>query len=140
MTYLDSAIIVKLYIDEPNSEHWRRTVGSRTDLASSALAYPEVKCALRRNTLAGLIKLPNSKRIWDEFVKAVDAGIIHIFPLNTVVLDEPVRILDELPQSLALRTFDTLHLAPAKLHQCSILATTDLRMRAGATALKIPLV
>lgn len=140
MTYLDSAILVKLYVDESDSEHWRNAVGSRDDLVSSALALPEMKCALRRNIQAGLIKASIATQIWDQFRKAVDEGTIRTFPIGNDVIEDSIRILDQLPSSIALRTLDTIHLATARLLRCRELATNDRRMRAGATALQIPLI
>jgi predicted nucleic acid-binding protein len=140
MTYLDSAILVKLYLDEPDSERWRTSVGHYEDLASSTLSLLEMKCSLRRNAHAGLITTAGTKRIWNEFRAAIDDGIIQTFPIGNDVIEESVRILEELSRKILLRSLDTLHLATARLHGCSALATTDLRMRAGAAALQIPLI
>ena len=139
MIYLDSAILVKLYTEEPDSEHWRNLVGSRTDLATSSLALPEVRSALRQKVMFGFLNPRQESVNWREFHRAIQTGVIRTFPLGSDVVDEAVDILDHMPRKLALRALDALHLATARLMQCSALATTDLRMRAGADVLAIEL-
>jgi predicted nucleic acid-binding protein len=125
-----------IYLD---SEHWRNLVGSRADLATSSLALPEFRSALRQKVMHGFLKPRRESVIWREFHRAIQTSIIRTFPLGSDVVDEAVDILDHMPRKLALRALDSLHLATARLIQCSALATTDLRMRAGAEALAIDL-
>ena len=139
MIYLDSAILVKLYIKEPDSEHWREVLASQT-LVTSSLAQTELKSAFRQKVRQGFLKPRFAEQSWAEFRAAIDAGAIQAIPLGSDVVDEAVRILDTLPRSIALRTLDSLHLATAHLIGSSSLATTDHRMLAGAKALGIPLV
>lgn len=139
MTYLDSAILVKLYTDEADSEHWRDLLGARTDLATSALALPEVRGAFRRKILLGLLKARAAKRIWTTVRLDTELGLIRTIPLGSDVIDESCRILETIPRRFNLRTLDALHLATARLIDCTALATTDLRMRAAAQALSLRL-
>ena len=102
MIYLDSAILVKLYTEEPDSEHSRNLVGSRTDLATSSLALPEVRSALRQKVMFGFLKPRQESVIWREFHRAIQTGVIRTFPLGSDVVDEAVDILDHMPRKLAL--------------------------------------
>ena len=53
--YLDSAIIIKLSIKEPDSEFYVSLVDGRTDLVASALSLPECRSALARKVHEGEI-------------------------------------------------------------------------------------
>lgn len=139
MIYLDSAILVKLYTAEADSEHWRNLLGSRTDLATSSLALPEVRSALRQKVMLGFLKRGQENPIWQEFHQATQAGIIRTFPMGNDVIDQAILILQSMPRKLPLRALDALHLATARLTDCSALATTDQRMRAGAAAMGLDL-
>ncbi len=43
MIYLDSGILTKLYVDEPDSEHWRVRLQTHMDFIASSLVLPEMK-------------------------------------------------------------------------------------------------
>ena len=139
MTYLDSAILVKLYTQEPDSEQWRNWVSPRSDLVTSSLALPEVRSALRQKVMLGFLKPRQQNIVWREFQRATQAGIIRVFPVGSDVVDQAVNILEQMPRILPLRALDALHLATAQLIHASVLATTDQRMRAGAQEIGLPL-
>ncbi|MGH7176375.1 MAG: type II toxin-antitoxin system VapC family toxin, partial [Tepidisphaeraceae bacterium] len=103
MTYLDSAILAKLFTQERDSEHWRNRVGGRRDLAISALAIVEVKNAFRRKIAQGALKPAFGRKIWNEFRRATELGAIRIYPVGSDVVEEAVRILDSIPRRVLLR-------------------------------------
>ena len=46
--YLDTSSLVKLYVEEPGSEHVWQRVELATSVATSTVAYPETRSALAR--------------------------------------------------------------------------------------------
>ena len=64
--YLDSAIIVKLSVAEPDSEFYATLVDGRTDLTASALSLPECRSALARKVESGEISA-------EDYAEACDA-------------------------------------------------------------------
>ena len=137
MTYLDSAILIKLYTEEPDSEHWRNLIGERADLVTSSLALPEVRSALRQKVMLGFLKPRDEGPTWREFYRSAQSGIINTIPVGSDVVNGSLEILESMPRRVALRALDALHLSTARLIRCSALATTDKRMLAGAAALGI---
>jgi predicted nucleic acid-binding protein len=139
MIYLDSGILVKIFIDEPDSELWRRRLHAEPNLVSSTFAIPEMRSAIRQKVHAGTIHAKAALKIWSEFQNSLNKQAIRTFPIGPDVIDECVSVLDQLPRTMLLRTLDALHLATAKVYGPCPVATSDARMMAAATALKIPL-
>jgi predicted nucleic acid-binding protein len=139
MIYLDSGILVKLYLNEPDSQAWRDRLRSHDELVSSALALPEMKSALRQSVARGLTRPNIAAEIWGDFQQRLQSGAMQTIPLGQDIVDECIRLLEQLPQTIALRTLDALHLATCQIVKPSGLATTDRRMRAAAISLAIPL-
>src|SRR3982750_2370109 len=110
MIYLDSAIFVKLYTKEPDSDYWRDRLASEA-LVTSVLAQTEVKSAFRHKVMQRLLRPRFAQQSWTEFQTAMAEGAIQAVPIGTDVIEESVRILDSLPRKMALRTLDALHLA-----------------------------
>lgn len=121
-TYLDSSAIVKLAIDEPQSDSLRRYLRRRRPLVSSALARTEVLRALLDEGDAGLARgrevlaLLDLVRVTDRFLNA--AG---------TMLPEDLRSLDAIHLATALQLGDDIQR----------LVTYDDRMTAAAADLRL---
>lgn len=139
MIYIDSGILVKTYLNEPDSQQWRDRLRVETELVSSTLAIVEVKSAIRQNLQRGLVTTTAANRIWDDFFIRATNGALLLVPMSSQIVDGCVQILGELNRKFALRTLDALHLATAQGITPCTLATTDARMRAAAEELQIPL-
>lgn len=103
--YLDSSVLVKLYIDEPDSESIVARVQSATLIATSAIAYAEVRATFARRRREGLLSSQELSTVcrrfdadWASFL-TVEAG------------DALVRSAGALSDSHALRGGDAIHLA-----------------------------
>lgn len=132
--YVDSCIIVKLLVPEPDSEFFVRALEGQS-LVTSELAQTEVFSALLARERAGKIKLNDRRRAWSEFEARVEAGEVRIGPLSTTVLRKARQILERCQPEVPLRTLDAIHLATADLCQDFPLATTDGRMREAGVRL-----
>src|SRR6185369_15539256 len=83
--YLDSCILVKLLVAEPDSEFFVRSLEGKP-LVTSELAQTEVFSALLARERAGKISVTDRRRAWHEFEARIEAGEIRIEPLNPIVL------------------------------------------------------
>jgi uncharacterized protein len=132
--YLDSCIIVKLLVVEPDSELFLRSLQGQP-LVTSELALTEVFSALLARERAGKISGGNRRLAWREFNARIEADEIRIEPLNSIVLRKATHLLERCHPRVPLRTLDAIHVATADLCQDFPIATTDGRMRDAAELL-----
>jgi len=130
--YLDSAIIVKLLIREPDSEFFDSALSGQV-LDSSELSLTEVCSALLAKERAGGITARERRQAIEKFQDLVQDEILRLYPLNSRTLSRAAAILEACHPRITLRTLDALHVATCDLHKCETLCATDGRMRsAGA--------
>lgn len=129
--YLDSCIIVKLLVAEPDSEFFIRSLEDKP-LTTSELAQTEVFSALLARERADRISAADRRRAWREFEARIEAGEIRVEPLNSIVMRKAMYLLERCHPNVPLRTLDAIHLATADLCQDFPLATTDARLRDAA--------
>ena len=135
--YLDSAIIVKLLVEEPDTAFFVQALVGHT-LSSSELAAPEVLSALLGKERKKLITKAQRIEAWQAFNKRVQSWDIILHPLNGVVLKKANHILERCHPAVPLRTLDAIHTAACDLSQDFPLCATDKRMREAAGVLGIP--
>jgi predicted nucleic acid-binding protein len=135
--YLDTSIIVKLLVTEPDSEFFIRSLEGQR-LTTSELAQTEVFSALLARERAGKIEAADRRLAWKEFQARVADEEIRIEPLNSIVLRKATRCLEYCHPPAPLRTLDAIHLATADLCQDFPLVTTDIRLANAARAMHIP--
>ena len=111
--YLDSAYIVKYYVNEPGSAGVRELVHQAESRTSSALAIPEVACALHRLRREGYLAEDLFQEARTNFLKHVEMGAWSMLPVNDRVLQRVSRMLSLAPAVLYLRSGDAIHLATA---------------------------
>ncbi len=136
--YLDAAIIVKLLVDEPDTDYFQDALGGVL-LSSSELAFTEVRAALLTKERNKLISAKQRDAAWKIFNDRVQERGIDLHPLNGVVLRKANHILGQCYPRVLLRTLDAIHTAACELSQDFPLCTTDKRMRDAAGVLGIPL-
>src|SRR5690606_34588518 len=134
--YLDSCIIVKLLVAEPDSEFFVRALQGQP-LVTSELAQTEVFSALLARERAGKISAADRQLAWKELGARIEAREIRIEPLHSIVLRKARQSLEQCHPKVPLRTLDAIHLATADLCQDFPLVTTDGRMRDAAKLLGI---
>ena len=79
--YLDTAILVKLFVAEPDSEFFGRMVDGQP-VCSSAIAYTELWSALLGKERAGTIETQQRVRAWVAFRRNVEEEFIRLEPLS----------------------------------------------------------
>jgi predicted nucleic acid-binding protein len=130
--YLDSCILVKLLVVEPDSEFFISSLEGKP-LVTSELAQTEVFSALLVRERAGKISAADRRRAWHELEARIAAKEIRIENLNAIVLHKARHLLERCHPKVPLRTLDAIHLATADLCHDFPLVTTDARLRDAAT-------
>jgi predicted nucleic acid-binding protein len=136
--YLDSAVLVKLFVREPDSEFF----GKMTDgeaISSSVLAYTEVWSAFLAKERAAGISPEQRRRAWAAFRHNVDEELIELLTLTPAIFKRANRILEQCQGQVPLRSLDALNLASCDQLQDWPLCTTDKQMRAATALLHFPL-
>jgi predicted nucleic acid-binding protein len=136
--YLDTAILVKLLVVEPDSEFFQEALDGKL-LSSSELALTEVWSALLAKERNKVISARDRASAWRVFNERVQAKQIVLHPLNSVVLKKANQVLEHCHPQVPLRTLDAIHAAACDLSQDFPLCTTDRRMRDAASRLGIPI-
>jgi len=132
--YLDSCILVKLLVAEPDSEFFIDSLEGKP-LVTSELAQTEIFSALLARERAGKIDSGDRRRAWREFQARIEAKEIRFEPLNSIVLRKAMHALERCHPRVPLRTLDAIHLATSDICHDFPLATTDARLRDAATLL-----
>jgi len=135
--YLDTAIIIKLLVVEPDSAYFQEKLGGEF-LSSSELAYTEVWSALLAKERKSQITGAQRDRAWQTFKTQTHSGQLLLHPLNSIVLRKATHVLERCHPQVPLRTLDAIHTAACDLTQDFPLCTTDKRMRDAAVVLGIP--
>jgi predicted nucleic acid-binding protein len=135
--YIDSAIIVKLLVDEPDTDSLGHAIEGYP-LATSELALPEVLSALLAKERNRLISTRQREEAWQYLLGKLQIGEIVLHPLDIITVKKAGQVLERCRPAVPLRTLDALHVAACDLTQDFPLCTTDKRMRSAARSLGIP--
>lgn len=125
-TYVDASALLKLYVDEPDSETARELVGADPVLVTSWLTLVEVRRSLAR--ALGGHQLAEARRRSEADLDGV----------ALISLDESGwRAAADLAEELGVRSLDAVHLATAARLRIPHLTfcTFDLRQGQGARSL-----
>lgn len=136
--YLDSAIIVKLLVREPDSDWFNRELAGHS-FETSELALAEVRSALLAKERAGHVTSRERVSAGEKFLSMIEDELIRLFPLNRAVLERASAMQLACYPKIPLRTLDALHVATCDLNKCRMLSTTDARMRAACEQFAIGL-
>ncbi len=101
--YLDTSALIKLYLDEPDSELAHQRIEQASKAATSWLAYPESRSALARH----LISHPDYSEILRDFESDWNR-YIRIEPTDSLL-----RRAGDIAEKHRLTGFDAVHLASA---------------------------
>lgn len=107
MLYLDTSALVKLYVDEPMSQELMTAVDEAEAIATSLLAYVEVRAAFARARLEARLTAQAYRHIVDAFSEDWTRYVV------VEVTDQLVKVAGNLVGHRALRGYDAVHLASA---------------------------
>lgn len=137
--YLDSAIIVKLVVREPDSLFYAEQVDMRDGVCSSALAMTEVWSALSRKTQEGSIDTKTKHHAWRLFEDHISGGALHLHAVTTPILRMANRMIELCGKRVAVKSLDAIHLATCEFYGTMPLMTNDKIMRSAAKILGLAL-
>lgn len=136
--YLDTSIVLKLYVPEPDSaECEKRVAGHR--IISSELLYTELWSGLLAKERNHVLTPSNRQRIWERFESHLLDEVIELVELDGHVLRDAAEMIARVHPQVALRTLDAIHLATFAAVDAGPLYTKDTRMLAAAKLLGLPL-
>lgn len=142
MMYWDSAAILKIYVEEPDSdvfEHLLARFGGPIHV--SAIAWVEVLCALHRKACVGDLGPDQADSALDKYRSDSAAGRILYIGYGNDVVAEAERIMSlnsRQERSIMIRSLDLIHLASAIAGRAEALVTTDTRLRRLASLARLP--
>ena len=136
--YLDTAIMVKLLVREPESR-WFDSALAGQRFETSELSLTEVQSALLAKERRGFISARERTTAGKKFQSMVDEEIVRLLPLNRRTVERANAIQAACHPGIGLRTLDALHVATCDLHHCGTLSTTDTQMRAACRQFAIAL-
>jgi predicted nucleic acid-binding protein len=136
--YLDSCILVKLFVRDADSEFYGKMLDGKI-VSSSVLAYTEVWSAFLRQEREGAINAEQRRRAWLSFDRNVVEECIELLPMGPAIFKRANRIMERCHPKIPLRSLDALHLATSDQAQDWPLSTADKRMRDAAALLGFPL-
>ncbi len=137
--YLDSCVLAKLLVTEPDSEACEKKIAGSV-LVSSELAYGEIFSMLLRKERGKEISAGQREAAWKEFERLIADQSIYLAVLDGVVIRKAKEVMLEVHPHVPLRTFDAIHLATFLSVLGGPFFTTDRRLREAARLLEIPLV
>ena len=134
--YLDSAIIVKLLVREPESPWFDENIQNH-ELWSSELARAEVRSAILTKERAKLVSVAQRKSAFIRFDALCETEALRFHPLSSAVVQHASELLVMCHPEVALRSLDAIHLATAMMHPRGPRCTTDIKQRAAAKRLGV---
>jgi len=137
--YLDSAILVKLVIREPDSFFYADQADGQPHVWSSQLAVTECWSALFRKQREGAIDARARRMAWQKLDRYFTDGLLGMIPVDQAILDRANRIISRCHPKVALRSLDAIHLASCEAVDAFPLLTNDRHMRTAAAHLRFPL-
>ena len=135
MSYWDSSALVKLYVQELDSEEFRELALNASRVATGSLTRHEVRTVFRRREEEGVLRSGESASLYDELSADIAATDVVIQPETPDTEREFGAVLEVcFSQTLPtfIRTNDALHLASAKVAGEREFITADMRQRAAA--------
>ena len=137
--YLDSCVLTKLFVIEPDSEACAAKV-SGSVIVSSELAYGEFFSALLRKERTKELSAMQRELLWADFERQVRAESIFLAVIDGTIVRRAKRVMLDVHPHVPLRTLDAIHLATYLSVLSGPLFTRDRRLKDAARLLEIPLV
>jgi predicted nucleic acid-binding protein len=135
--YLDTCLVVKLYIPERESECVQRIVSGKSDVNCSELVITEFGSALSRKCREDQLSRSDQDRIWRLFTEHIHAGYWNLIPISRDITTRSYELIVKCQNKCPLRTLDAIHLATCEYYSLSPLYTADQVMLKAAYHLGI---
>lgn len=136
--YWDTSALLKCYAPEPDSAAYRTLLCGRPRVVISFMHRIEMPYALRHKEIRGEILPTAADTITARFDRDSAEGRFIVLPWGADLVQasrELLAVCVSLPNPIALRTLDGIHLAATRVAGLQSIVTTDRRMRAAAEAI-----
>ncbi len=134
--YLDTSVLIKLYVAETFSTEVEHFVGEASGIVISRLSTLEWHCAMARRARTGHITQDYLNLARTEFTRHLAEGYFRIVPYDDPLLSDALRVLDS-ANPAPLRTLDAIHLTAVRNADVTRIATADDVMRRAALQLQL---
>ncbi len=134
--YLDTSVLIKLYVAETFSTEVERFVDETNGIVISRLSTLEWHCAMARRARTGQITQDYLNLARTEFTRHLAEGYFRIVPYDDPLLSDALRVLDS-ANPVPLRTLDAIHLTAVRNAGVMRIATADDVMRRAAHQLQL---
>ena len=138
MVYVDTSVLVALFLNEPNSQavtDWY--AHEMSELAAAAWCVPEFASALGIKQRTGAIDTQQAQGAWERFERMVAADL-KLLPVEPTNFHRAAGLVQD--AASALRAGDALHLACAEAAGAKYMATLDDTLSRNAQRLKMKVV
>lgn len=141
MAFWDTSALLKLYVRERDSDQFQEMVRTSAGVpVISQLSVSEMHRALRAKEFARAIPQNRAEPTYRKFRHDIEDRSIEIIPFGRDVQDEFDRIVPLCYRAMPvvpIRALDGLLLASALIARARELVSTDSRMRAAGTLLRL---
>jgi predicted nucleic acid-binding protein len=141
MAFWDTSALFKLYVRERDAEQVTAVIRISTEVpVISQLSVAEMFRALWAKELARAIAPGRAEATYQQFREDLAAGAFSLIPFGQDVQDEferIIRICYRASPVVPIRALDGLLLASALIARTQELVSTDSRMRAAGTLLRL---
>ena len=107
IVYLDTSSLVKLYVEEVDSERIRNFAHDAAAVSTSKIAYAEARAAFARKQKEEEFSLKVLRKIVEDFNRDWESYFV------IEITDGLIRFAGDIAEKYLLRGFDSIHLASA---------------------------
>lgn len=134
IVYLDTSVLAKWYLAEPNSGLVTDYIVGLHRAAISTLTKTEMRCLLARRKRMQEFGSDLEGQIYATFLDDIAQGHLSLYKVEDKHVESASYLISMLP-TLSLRTLDAMHLAIAQHHGFERIATADNLLAKAAEAL-----
>jgi predicted nucleic acid-binding protein len=135
MIFCDTSTLAKYYVPEAESAAVRVRLDAEDQVVFSELARAELMAVFHRRLREQTWSRREFEAVTRQFIKDEVSGYWSWRLLDSVIVDEAVKIYSMLPETIFLRTADCLHLVTALHHGFTEIHTHDVHQIRAASAL-----
>jgi predicted nucleic acid-binding protein len=131
--YVDTAYLVKYYVNEVDSPRVRSLLFTGHSLTSSSWAMNEVTCVFQRDVREGILSANQAHVLHDEFLMHVETGVWRMIPVTDRLVRRCSMQVRGLSAGVYVRAGDAIHLTTAGDEGETEIWTNDRHLLAAAS-------
>ena len=136
MIYLDTAYLLKCFLNEPDADLVRIVVRQAGSVASSAHGRAEFRSGVQRHVREGRLAASDADQVFRALEAEEANGAVYWLPVEQSVLHRACTIIEQHGATLPMRSGDVLHLASAQENGFTSIYTNDRHLLATAAAVQ----